>query len=66
MADTEAYSEGFDKSFYVRKTRKNRRSIEMNVLHLKETMLMNSAEFRLKIVVLLVTLYKYLQRDIDC
>ena len=49
IAETEAYFESKDESFY-KKGIEKLRSVRMNLLHLKETMLMNKVEFLEKTV----------------
>ena len=58
IAETEAYFESKDTSFY-KKASKCKKSVGMNVSLLKEIMLMNEVEFCLKVVVLLVILRTY-------
>ena len=53
IADTETYFESKDEPFY-KKASKSQRSVGMNVLRLKETMLMNKVEFLEKTVFFLV------------
>ena len=54
IAETEVYFESKDESFYKKRHWKVRKSVEMNVLRLKETMLMNKVEFPKKTVFVVV------------
>ena len=50
IAETEAYSKSKDKTFYKKGIEKLCRSVGMNVLRLKETVLINKVEFLRKTV----------------